>query len=64
MEDTFGHLVRTDCKLGMSGWQKYGTWFWYPEQGEKVGIRHLNGRKFVGEGESRRDLHARRLKCN
>jgi hypothetical protein len=48
IEDKFGHVVMDEVKqMGLAGWRKYALWMYYPDQGQTIAIRHLNGRKFM-----------------
>jgi hypothetical protein len=46
IEDTVGHRARDQMKDGI--WTKWACWLYYPEDGTKLCLKHLNGRKWKG----------------
>jgi hypothetical protein len=55
IEDTFGHVIKDDCKeKGLSGWQEYKIWLYYPDHGENTFVQHLNGRFYIKDGSDMR----------
>ncbi|KAI0162136.1 hypothetical protein GGR57DRAFT_311917 [Xylariaceae sp. FL1272] len=46
IEDTVGQRARTQMKEGI--WSKWACWLFYPEDGEGLCLKHLNGRKWRG----------------
>lgn len=46
IEDTIGQRSRNQMKLG--NWTKWATWLYYPDNGEKLCLRHLQGRTWQG----------------
>jgi hypothetical protein len=49
IEDTIGHRARDQMKEGQ--WSKWACWLYYPDDGERLCLRHLNGRKWRGAEE-------------
>lgn len=49
IEDTAGCAAREEMKAG--GWRKWATWLYYPDEGETIVLRHLQGRTFRGKDE-------------
>ncbi|KAB8237181.1 hypothetical protein BDV23DRAFT_172392 [Aspergillus alliaceus] len=50
IEDKVGQQARQQMKEGL--WQKWATWLYYPEEGKKLCLGHLQGRTWKGtEGE-------------
>lgn len=50
IEDRFGHWeLKKLYEEGMSAHIRFGTYLWYPNNGEKRCIQHLQGRKFLLE---------------
>ncbi|KAI1488600.1 hypothetical protein F5X96DRAFT_644871 [Biscogniauxia mediterranea] len=52
IEDTIGHRAREQMKDG--NWAKWACWLYYPDEGRRVCLRHLNGRKWRGAEEEMR----------
>lgn len=52
IEDTIGCAAREEMKAG--GWKRWATWLYYPDEGETVVLRHLQGRTFRGREEELR----------
>ena len=53
IEDKFGHTVMDNVKKsGLAGWKEYALWMYYPDQGQTVAVRHLNGRKYMSYNPS------------
>ncbi|KAI8959388.1 hypothetical protein F5Y11DRAFT_303885 [Daldinia sp. FL1419] len=46
IEDTVGQRARNQMKEG--DWVKWATWLFYPENGQKLCLRHLQGRTWEG----------------
>ncbi|KAL2754182.1 hypothetical protein ACRALDRAFT_2082023, partial [Sodiomyces alcalophilus JCM 7366] len=46
IEDSVGHRARDQMKEGR--WARWGSWLYYPSDGEKVCVRHLHGRRWKG----------------
>ncbi|KAI2470665.1 hypothetical protein F4781DRAFT_164976 [Annulohypoxylon bovei var. microspora] len=46
IEDTIGQRSRNQMKMG--DWIKWATWLYYPEDGERLCLRHLQGRTWEG----------------
>ncbi|KAL5615549.1 hypothetical protein BROUX41_005593 [Berkeleyomyces rouxiae] len=46
IEDTIGHRARDQMKEGE--FTKWATWMYYPEDGQKLCLRHLDGRMWKG----------------
>ncbi|KAI1091403.1 hypothetical protein F5B19DRAFT_276918 [Rostrohypoxylon terebratum] len=46
IEDTIGQRSRNQMKLG--NWVKWATWLYYPDNGERLCLRHLQGRTWQG----------------
>ncbi|KAI1372498.1 hypothetical protein F4677DRAFT_456546 [Hypoxylon crocopeplum] len=46
IEDTIGQRARNQMKEGE--WVKWATWLYYPDQGQRLCLRHLRGRTWVG----------------
>lgn len=46
IEDSTGQIARTQMKEG--NWQKWACWLYYPEDGKKLCLRHLQGRLYKG----------------
>lgn len=53
IEDRVGQRARDQMKTGI--WEKWACWLYYPEEGTRLVVRHLNGRIWRGtEVDSRR----------
>lgn len=53
IEDRVGQRARDQMKTGV--WARWGCWLYYPDEGRKLVVRHLNGRRWRGaEGDARR----------
>ncbi|KAI2615321.1 hypothetical protein GGR54DRAFT_296448 [Hypoxylon sp. NC1633] len=46
IEDTIGQRARNQMKEG--DWAKWATWLYYPDQGRRLCLRHLQGRTWAG----------------
>ncbi|KAI1453223.1 hypothetical protein F4805DRAFT_470230 [Annulohypoxylon moriforme] len=46
IEDTIGQRSRNQMKTG--NWVKWATWLYYPDNGERLCLRHLQGRTWQG----------------
>ncbi|KAI0844262.1 hypothetical protein F5Y00DRAFT_249095 [Daldinia vernicosa] len=46
IEDTVGQRARNQMKQG--DWSKWATWLYYPEDGKRLCLRHLQGRTWEG----------------
>ncbi|KAI0886426.1 uncharacterized protein GGS22DRAFT_128506 [Annulohypoxylon maeteangense] len=46
IEDTIGQRSRNQMKMG--NWAKWATWLYYPDNGDKLCLRHLQGRTWQG----------------
>ncbi|KAF3054839.1 putative feruloyl esterase-like protein [Daldinia childiae] len=46
IEDTVGQRARNQMKQG--DWIKWATWLYYPEDGQRLCLRHLQGRTWQG----------------
>ncbi|KAI8911848.1 hypothetical protein EDD86DRAFT_125074 [Gorgonomyces haynaldii] len=47
IEDTMGILMLEEIKVGgMTAHEPYQSYLYYPEQGQQVMLRHINGRRF------------------
>ncbi|KAI1800221.1 hypothetical protein F4811DRAFT_47642 [Daldinia bambusicola] len=46
IEDTVGQRARNQMKQG--DWLKWATWIYYPENGQRLCLRHLQGRTWEG----------------
>lgn len=46
IEDKIGQRARTQMKDGL--WSKWATWLYYPDDGQQLCLRHLQGRIFQG----------------
>ncbi|KAI1391775.1 uncharacterized protein F4822DRAFT_105254 [Hypoxylon trugodes] len=56
IEDTIGHRARNQMKEG--NWAKWATWLYYPDNGRKLCLRHLQGRTWEGvEKESEKKAY-------
>lgn len=50
IEDTIGHRARDQMKEGL--FEKWATWMYYPDDGQLLCLRHLDGRMWKGvEGD-------------
>ncbi|KAI1642555.1 uncharacterized protein F4817DRAFT_292209 [Daldinia loculata] len=55
IEDTVGQRARNQMKQG--DWIKWATWLYYPESGQRLCLRHLQGRTWEGsEKESEKKV--------
>ncbi|KAI0101080.1 hypothetical protein F4814DRAFT_432218 [Daldinia grandis] len=55
IEDTVGQRARNQMKQG--DWIKWATWLYYPEDGQRLCLRHLQGRTWEGsEKESEKKV--------
>lgn len=54
IEDSVGHRARDQMKEGR--WARWGSWLYYPSDGEKVCVRHLHGRCWKGEEQMKIDI--------
>ncbi|ROT34528.1 hypothetical protein SODALDRAFT_241427, partial [Sodiomyces alkalinus F11] len=54
IEDSVGHRARDQMKEGR--WARWGSWLYYPFDGEKVCVKHLHGRSWKGEEKMRVDI--------
>jgi hypothetical protein len=53
IEDRVGQRARDQMKTGV--WERWGCWLYYPDDGRKLVVRHLNGRIWRGaEGDAKR----------
>ncbi|OIW34651.1 hypothetical protein CONLIGDRAFT_14576 [Coniochaeta ligniaria NRRL 30616] len=53
IEDRVGQRARDQMKTGV--WERWGCWLFYPDEGRRLVVRHLNGRIWRGaEGDRRR----------
>jgi hypothetical protein len=52
IEDRIGQRARDQMKNGI--WERWGCWLFYPEEGRRLVVRHLNGRIWRGEEGDRR----------
>jgi hypothetical protein len=53
IEDRIGHRARDQMKTGV--WERWACWLYYPEEGRRLVVRHLNGRIWKGtEVDARR----------
>ncbi|KAK4456574.1 hypothetical protein QBC42DRAFT_281003 [Cladorrhinum samala] len=60
IEDTVGHRARTEMKDG--DWKKWACWLYYPDEGNRLCVRHLKGRTWRGlEGELAQRIEYMRL---
>ncbi|KAJ9164843.1 putative Alcohol dehydrogenase [Coniochaeta hoffmannii] len=58
IEDRVGQRARDQMKQGV--WARWGCWLFYPDEGRRLVVRHLNGRIWRGEeGDRRRKEMAR-----
>ncbi|KAI0019857.1 hypothetical protein F4780DRAFT_779981, partial [Xylariomycetidae sp. FL0641] len=49
IEDTVGHRARDQMKAdGLPAFRKWACWLYYPDQGRRLCLRHLHGRKWRG----------------
>ncbi|KAL8308534.1 hypothetical protein RB593_006719 [Gaeumannomyces tritici] len=46
IEDTVGHRARNQMKDG--AWAKWACWLYYPDDGKRLCLRHLQGRHWLG----------------
>ncbi|KAL8377676.1 hypothetical protein RB595_008392 [Gaeumannomyces hyphopodioides] len=46
IEDTVGHRARNQMKDG--AWAKWACWLYYPDNGKRLCLRHLQGRHWLG----------------
>ncbi|KLU91245.1 hypothetical protein MAPG_09766 [Magnaporthiopsis poae ATCC 64411] len=46
IEDTIGHRARDQMKEG--AWAKWACWLYYPDDGKRLCLRHLQGRHWLG----------------
>ncbi|ETS73647.1 hypothetical protein PFICI_14593 [Pestalotiopsis fici W106-1] len=46
IEDKIGQIARTQMKEGL--WAKWATWLYYPDEGQSLCLRHLQGRIWRG----------------
>lgn len=46
IEDKIGQKARTQMKEGL--WSKWATWLYYPDEGQSLCLRHLQGRIWRG----------------
>ncbi|KAL7621745.1 hypothetical protein AAE478_009072 [Parahypoxylon ruwenzoriense] len=46
IEDTVGHRARNQMKEG--AWTKWASWLFYPDEGQRLCLRHLQGRTWEG----------------
>ena len=52
IEDTLGHVQLDDVKKnGLQAHARYGTFLYYPDEGKKAALVHLNGRRFMTDAE-------------
>ncbi|KAI1407880.1 hypothetical protein F5Y13DRAFT_120640 [Hypoxylon sp. FL1857] len=55
IEDTIGQRARNQMKEG--DWAKWATWLYYPDDGQRLCLRHLQGRTWEGaEKESEKKV--------
>lgn len=47
IEDTVGQRARNQMKNGE--WHKWATWLYYPDEGRRLCLRHLEGRTWEGQ---------------
>jgi len=52
IEDRVGQRARDQMKTGV--WERWGCWLYYPDEGRKLVVRHLNGRVWKGAEDARR----------
>ncbi|KAJ7509699.1 hypothetical protein B0H11DRAFT_2184245 [Mycena galericulata] len=48
VEDTAGQRARAEMKSGWAGWARWATWMYYPDDGTRRCLQHLQGRTWRG----------------
>ena len=62
IEDHIGQRARSQMKEDAAAWKRWATWQYYPDEGSKLCLRHLQGRTWRGEQQeqSMRDHYMQR----
>ncbi len=62
IEDHIGQRARDQMKRGPAGWLRWACWLYYPDDGNRLCLRHLQGRTWRGEAEEHaaRERHQER----
>ncbi|CAK7215178.1 hypothetical protein SCUCBS95973_002393 [Sporothrix curviconia] len=62
IEDHIGQRARDQMKRDPAAWHRWACWLYYPEQGNQLCLRHLQGRTWRGEEQEQaiRDRHVER----
>ncbi|KAH8651001.1 hypothetical protein BX600DRAFT_472914 [Xylariales sp. PMI_506] len=62
IEDKIGQRARNQMKEGQ--WSKWATWLYYPDEGQQLCLRHLQGRTWLGnEAQLRQNTLYRERNC-
>ncbi|CAK7209940.1 hypothetical protein SBRCBS47491_000615 [Sporothrix bragantina] len=62
IEDHIGQRARDQMKRDPAAWHRWACWLYYPERGNQLCLRHLQGRTWRGEEQEQaiRDKHVER----
>lgn len=62
IEDHIGQRARTQMKNDPAMWRNWACWLYYPDDGNQLCLRHLQGRTWRGESKERemRDMYRER----
>lgn len=62
IEDHIGQRARAQMKRDPAAWHRWACWLYYPQQGNQLCLRHLQGRTWRGEQQEQaiRDEHVAR----